>query len=311
MPSTVGRPAIVVGVDSSENAFLALDWAVEEAVRRDCPIRMIHAHKPSAARHHLGPQAAMAEMYAEGQAVFAAARDHLAGRREANRVVGTALYAGPPAAVLAELATGASLCVVGRKGRVRLTSFVLGSTAVHLVARSTVPLVVVPPEWSPRRDDDGHGAPPVVVGVDLPLRRPDVLEFAFRAAELTGVPLLALCAWDLGIASETGGATRGCAEVERIVADLLATWRELHPQVQVEAAAENSRPAEALVKYSARASLLVVGAGPPAPRHGLAATRLVGPKAVPPAGRVASPVLRESSCPVAVVPAPPVTTPGG
>ena len=241
MPSSVRNPAIVVGVDSSENALLALDWAVDEAARRDCPIRLVHAYRPSGPGHDLGRQAVMVEMYAEGQNVFASAREHMAGRREAGRVVGTALHEGSPGTVLADLTAGAPMCVVGRRGRVRLTSFVLGSTALDLASRSDVPLVVVPPEWRQEAVD----RKPVLVGVDLPLRRPDGLAFAFAAAERSAVPLVALCAWDLGLSRldamrtaemrtagmRTGGMrTPGtCTEVGQILADLLAPWHAGSP----------------------------------------------------------------------------------
>ncbi len=294
MPSSVRNPAIVVGVDSSENALLALDWAVDEAARRDCPIRLVHAYRPSGPGHDLGRQAVMVEMYAEGQNVFASAREHMAGRREAGRVVGTALHEGSPGTVLADLTAGAPMCVIGRRGRVRLTSFVLGSTALDLASRSGVPLVVVPPEW--RRD--AVDRKPVLVGVDLPLRHPDALAFAFAAAERSAVPLVALCAWDLGLSRLDGIRTDGmrtggmCTEVGQILADLLAQWQQAHPSVEMTAVAEESTPAEALVSYSAEASLIVLGGG-----FGFGARR-------PPTRALARSVLRESACPVALVPGP-------
>ncbi|WP_020576630.1 universal stress protein [Actinopolymorpha alba] len=288
MPRTFARPALVVGVDGSENSLRALDWAVEEAARRDSPVRMVYAFELAGRRTLARPQSNMAEMYAEGTEVFAAARAHLGDRRGASFVVGTALHEGRPSQVLIDLTTRAQMCVVGRRGRSRLASFVLGSTSMALAVRLRIPLVVVPPEWRP---DDG-GTSPVLVGLDPRSHSEAALAFAFDAAGVRAAPLVVVSAWDLpspdafGPDAAEGAISRRQVEFCRMLAATLTPWREKYPKVDVSTVCERAHPVSALTERSAGASLLVLGGhGDPTPLR----------------GAIARGVLRRASCPVALV----------
>lgn len=295
MPRPVSKPAIVVGVDGSDNGLRALDWAVDEAAQRGIRVRMVHAYQRAGVRHHLSPQANMKEMYDEGREVFAAARAHLAGRPHASRVVGTALYEGPANEVLIEASYRSPLCVVGRRGRGRLASRVLGSTSTTLAAEIASPLVVVPPAWEPGQDDARH----VLVGVDLPPRDTGPLDFAFTAARQASAPLVALCAWDLGTATNR--------TIHSVLADvlgeILAPWRARFADVDVTVVVEHTHPAPALIAHAEQARLVVLGTGtrptPARMRLSAAPVRRVDHQQ---GGAVARAVLCGVSVPVAVVP---------
>ncbi|MEQ7125847.1 universal stress protein [Actinopolymorpha sp. B11F2] len=303
MPRPDSKPAIVVGVDGSDNGLRALDWAVDEAARRGVRVRMVHAYQRTGVRHHLSPQANMSQMYDEGREVFTAARAHLAGGRNAGRVVGTALYEGPASEVLIDASNRSPLCVVGRRGRGRLASRVLGSTSTTLVAESAIPLVVVPPEWVPGQDQGRH----VLVGVDIPPHDIGPLDFAFAAARQASAPLVVLCAWDLG-ASASREVRSALGDV---LGEILAPWRARFADVDVTVVVEHTHPAPALVAHAEHARLLVLGTStrPPRPRSSLTG-RPASHFGDRQGGAVARAVLCDAAVPVAVVPAPCAVAPG-
>lgn len=309
MPRPGNNPAIVVGVDGSDNGLRALDWALEEAAAHRCPVRLVYAYVPSAHRqgervHGASPR--MIAMYEEGREVFAAARAHLAGHRHADLVVGTALYEGPPAQVLIEMVSRARMCVVGRRGRGGLSSLLPGSTSMSLAVHARMPVVVVPPRGGQPADANGAGeangaggtaGPRVVVGVDLPAAGETAVEFAFEEALARGLPLLAVAAWDLAepYAYNPAAVAEAVAEHQarttRSLTQTLAPWREKYAEVPVTTLVEQSRPVTALVGHSGPADLLVLG-GRAHPRSQVVA------------GSTTRAVLRRASCPVAVVHSP-------
>ncbi len=304
MPRPGNNPAIVVGVDGSDNGLRALDWALEEAAAHRCPVRLVYAYVPSAHRHtgHTGHTARthgasprMIAMYEEGREVFAAARAHLAGHRHADLVVGTALYEGAPAQVLVELVSGARMCVVGRRGRGGLASLLPGSTSMSLAVHARGPVVVVPARREPTDVHDARPAGPrVVVGADLRPAGEAAVEFAFEEAMARGLPLLAVAAWDLADPYVYNPAALAEAEAEyrsrvtRTLAQTLAPWREKYAEVPVTTRVERNHPVSALVGHCGAADLLVLGGR-------------VHPRSEVVTGSTTRAVLRRVSCPVAVV----------
>ncbi|MFJ4200834.1 universal stress protein [Streptomyces sviceus] len=119
------------------------------------------------------------------------------------------------------------------------------------------------------------------------------VDFAFDTARVRGVRLRAVHAWrfpscaaelPFGIPEEDRQAWED-HEVQ-LLADVLRPWREKYPQVPVLEDVRLLPPAQALVQRSASAGLVVMGRRPGgAP------------------GAVTRVLLRESLCPVAIVPA--------
>ncbi|MEU3980844.1 universal stress protein [Streptomyces sp. NPDC026672] len=150
------------------------------------------------------------------------------------------------------------------------------------------PVVLVPDGFSPTRRNDQ-----VLLGVDA--RRPvgSAVGFAFGCARLHGLRLHAVHAWTLpaeaadlpfGIPEEDRGAWED-QEVQ-LLADVLRPWRARYPEVDVVEDVLLFPPAEALLHHRAHGALLVVGHRSAAPGW----------------GHVVRTVVRESPCPVAVVP---------
>jgi nucleotide-binding universal stress UspA family protein len=143
--STAAAPRVVVGVDGSPESKAALLFAVEEVVRRDCPLEVVTGWVWGTTTAHQGPapsHPAGAREEAE-QVQRAAVREALAGRDAVPELVESVVH-GYGADVLIAAAEGAELLVVGHAARGTLSRVILGSVSEYLVRHATVPVVVVP-----------------------------------------------------------------------------------------------------------------------------------------------------------------------
>lgn len=125
----------------------------------------------------------------------------------------------------------------------------------------------------------------------------EVLAFAFDFAQRRNLPLLAVHAWSYPLITMPGHAnppvyeeSRIAAERDRLIAEVLAGWREQFPKVDVTATAVRAHPAGELVARSHESQLIVVG------RHG----EPHGPLAR--LGSTSQATVLHANCPVAVVP---------
>jgi nucleotide-binding universal stress UspA family protein len=139
---------IVVGVDGSEGAQAALEWAAAEARLRGARLRAVHAwHLPAAAYGSGGfvpPVGVTWEDDLEAaartalDAMLDATSDQLAGI-EVERHVGE----GPAATVLIEAAGDADLLVVGSRGLGGFKELLLGSVGHQSAQHAPCPVVIV------------------------------------------------------------------------------------------------------------------------------------------------------------------------
>jgi nucleotide-binding universal stress UspA family protein len=173
--------SVVVGVDGSDSSDAAARWAAFEAIRRELPLRVVHAVMPPT------PASVDWEGWAAGlpdTTIGPLRRLHL------DLEIRTEVHVDLPAALaLSSEAQSAELLVVGSRGRGGFTSLLLGSTAIQVLETVTAPVVIV------RRPPDQDQAPadgPVVVGLDGsdPSRR--ALHFAFTEATLREITLTAV-----------------------------------------------------------------------------------------------------------------------
>lgn len=135
---------IVVGVDDSEGARVALRWALAEADRRHACVEVIHAYPFEIA----WIDGADIERWAaaEQRSADAALRRVLANTPAPDGVEVTGSVAeGNPVEVLLNASRDADLLVVGSRGRGGLAGLLLGSVSQRCVERATCPVVVVPP----------------------------------------------------------------------------------------------------------------------------------------------------------------------
>lgn len=142
----LGGP-IVVGVDGSEPARRALRWALSEARRRSVGVIVVNGWERPATTL-VGPVPTSQHAFEAHEEASRRLLDEELPRVEelAAVVPREALpvcHRGGRAVLAACAATGASLVVVGRRGRSSTVPHLLGSVSHRVVTRSPVPVVVV------------------------------------------------------------------------------------------------------------------------------------------------------------------------
>ncbi len=136
-----GREGIVVGVDGSPSAAAALSWAIDEAHLRRVGLHILHAFPTMVSivgtrAHEYYPQVEMeAKATFEEALASAPAMDDL----DVERTV----VPGNPAERLVEASRGATLLVVGSRGRGSFVGMLLGSVSMHCVSQAHCPVVVI------------------------------------------------------------------------------------------------------------------------------------------------------------------------
>lgn len=298
MSETSGNRPVVVGYDGSSQARVAVRWAASEAASRLRPLVVVEAVGVQVATLGPAPGAALppGDTIVDEQVPREGAERRLAEvvaearRHWPNLDAGARVVAGRPAAVLAEVAQGAELVVVGASGHTALPRMLLGSTAAELAHRCELPVVVVrDAEESPR---GGR----VVVGVDGSGISARAIEFAFDFADRHGAELVAVHAWSdlpmdalapVRVWDENLPAIRD--QGEQLLAGSLAGVTDRYPDVPVHRTVSFEPPSRALAAHAEDAALLVVGS------HGRGALRRVL------LGSVSHAMIYHAPCPVAVV----------
>ncbi|MDT5338668.1 MAG: hypothetical protein QOD90_4173 [Mycobacterium sp.] len=174
--------SIVVGVDGSKAAVRAAIWAVDEAVSRDIPLRLVHVIAPVAnARNHPGR---MDRDYARAEHVAHAAWTAVEATGKPVKIE-MEILRGEPASMLAHASRSAAMACVGWTGRSR--SVELGSTASALARSAHCPVAVVR-----LRARASLGGQWIIARVDGSPSSDAVLHQAVEEARLRRAPLLAL-----------------------------------------------------------------------------------------------------------------------
>ena len=260
MSSRNTRLGIVVGIDESPAAKVAVQWAARDAELRKIPVTLVHAISPEVATW---PNVRLPAGLARWQ------RDR--GRRlvdEAFKLVEEASQHGGPAEVhsevlasaavptLVELSKEAELVVTGCRGSARWPGQLLGSVSSGLVRYAHCPVAIVHDE-----DPSHPSEAPVLVGIDGSSASELATAIAFDEASRRNVGLVALHAWSDADVSEWPGIDSPAAQsmAEEVLAERLAGWQEKYPDVPVSRAVVCDKPARQLVERSADAQLVVVG----------------------------------------------------
>jgi nucleotide-binding universal stress UspA family protein len=146
MPSNAEPRRVVVGIDGSEHALRALEWAAGEARLRHIELRIVTCWSYPAAMEAIpiafgGPPEE--EFTGEASkilstAVAQAGLDAGSGLRWSEEVL-----CGPPATVLIEESERAELVVVAARGRGGFAGLLLGSVSQQLGAHGHCPVVIV------------------------------------------------------------------------------------------------------------------------------------------------------------------------
>lgn len=138
---------IVVGVDGSPFSSRALLWALRQAGLTGARVRAVAVWQHRAL--FLAPPTPSASLLLpdleQDAASMLAQTVSEVGGEAPDVAVDQLVVEGSPVPVLLEQAAGASLLVVGSRGRGAFTGMLLGSVSSHCVQLAPCPVVVVPP----------------------------------------------------------------------------------------------------------------------------------------------------------------------
>jgi len=133
---------IVVGIDSSIGALLALDWAVREAQARSCVVEVVHAWDSVPLPGNMFTSAHELRSASE---CFVANECAAVGRTtdDAPELIPMSVQ-GPPGRMLVERSVGAEMLVVGRGRHAAVKDLLPRSVSATVVRGAACPVVVVP-----------------------------------------------------------------------------------------------------------------------------------------------------------------------
>ncbi len=280
---------VVVGVDGSDDALRALDWAADEAARHGWPLRIVHAYQT----YPLAMAGVWAEVPSppveESERILTEAQERVT-RNHPNLEVSTVHHEGPAPAVLLRESSRSRMLVVGREGIGRVAELVLGSVSVAVATRAKVPVIVIPGAW--KAPDTPYGR--IVVGVDGSANCEAATHFAFELAAERDAELVAVYAWQQPARWPEGwpigpDRPRYQDEYDRVLAAATERLAAEYPDVKLVTVGDVDHPAEALARHAATADLVVIGGR----GHGTVTGMLLG--------SVARAILRHVDRPIAVV----------
>lgn len=277
---------IVVGLDGTEQAEAAAEWAAEEARLRGTGVHLVHVLEaspealiPLVSREPVEPWAE--ELLAR---TAAGLRERIPGLSVTTRMLPSS-----PATSLVAAADEAELLVLGSRALGGVTGYLVGSVGMTVAGRVESPVVLV---------RAGASAPdgPIVAGVDVREPADALLRFAFEEATWRRTPLQVLHAQELPVYGALGPAMvpdvrpAVTPEVQRSLDDLLDSWRAKYPHVSATGHVVIGSAGPELVRAATDATLVVVGRRT---RRSVLGSQI---------GSVAHAVMHHSHAPVALVP---------
>ena len=258
-------PSIVVGIDGSKAAIHAALWAIDEAVSRDIPLRLLYAIEPDDGQQTPPHRAARKLAIAEN-----AIRDAFTAVEAADKPVKIEVeitQERPITSLIRASASAAILCV-GAVGVHHFRPARMGSTAAALAASGHCPVAII--------RDQGHRDGPhwIVVDTNGSAENCVLLRIAIEEARLRNLPLKAITCrqtgdGEIGDEDATGDGDRWIsANSDR----QLARLTQCYPELRAESVAIDGSLLDYLDENSRSVQLVVVGA-----HDNLDVEELVGP----------------------------------
>jgi nucleotide-binding universal stress UspA family protein len=286
--SDVSHPVIAC-VDGGDHGDRALRYAIREAARRGTGLRLVHVPMEFIPYAPLAPGVPMPDLREIGSAILKDALDRCYELAPDLYVEG-ALLSGTRVHAIVEESAEAACVVVGTRNWRSHRRFG-GSTTTGVAARSSCPVIAVPPVWV----SESPGTR-VIVAVDSDSGPDVVLEHGFEAARLSGAELTILHAWMAPEPYESRFDTWHADSWREAAAASLhvqtAGIRAAYPDVVTREVATYGTAGDAIADLTTGVDLLVVG------RH-----RGDHPH-FPRLGSIASHALHSGRCPLEIVPVP-------
>jgi len=278
---------ILVGVDGSSADRAAIAYAADVSSRTGLDVRLAHVATQYSA---LVPYVDL-DLDEVARQVLEGAVEQAKPLVPEGRLSAVLLH-GQRQGALLEAAKEAHLVVLGGNHRSTVERILTGSTTTALAAGARCPVVVVPPEWT------ANSYRAVGVGVKTLDGAVPLLAEAAAIAESRGHRLEVVHAWHLPVTAYDALAVPEAIDTEGWETDMRSALEEQvraavadHPGVELRQRVVEGNPATMLVDLSREVDLLVVARRARLfPRGHL--------------GGTARALLRESQCPVLVVPPP-------
>jgi nucleotide-binding universal stress UspA family protein len=251
---------IVVGVDGSAAAINAAKWAIDEAISRDVPLRIVHVT-------HIEAEPAAPEdafrldvQYAESSLRAATAAVEATGK--AVKIETEILWGSPDSALINESRNAAMICV-GSIGIGAVAKQLWGSTAATLAEQAYCPVAIIRSPHNP----PSSGPDWIVVAVHGHADDESVIEHAMDEARLRNAPVLAV-----GVREEDFGETP-YEELDRRIEQ----WARRYPDVHVYPVITRGSVTRFLAESKDESVQLTVIGGVDAPN----VVQIVGPRSRP------------------------------
>ena len=262
MSSQHASLGVVVGVDESPGARVAVRWAACDAELRGIPLTLVHAISPQIATWpEMRLPAGLARWQQDrGRRLVTEAFEiaQKTSRRGGPAEVHTEVLPSAAVPTLVDLSKDAELVVAACRGAGQWAGRPMGSVSSGLLRYAHCPVAIIPDEAELILHESQA---PVLVGIDGSPASELATGMAFDEASRRNVGLLALHAWaDTNISEwpEIDWPTTQ-SMAEETLAERLAGWQERYPDVQVDRIVVRDKPAQQLVQRSQGAQLVVVG----------------------------------------------------
>jgi nucleotide-binding universal stress UspA family protein len=219
---------VVVGIDGSPAADIAVKWAAVEATSLHSALRMLHA----VAAHEAASNA--------GEVVYRAVQ--LARGLAPGIEIDTHIDKGTPSTVLVKASGDAEVVVIGSRGLGLMAGALVGATGLDLAANARCPIVVVRPDLA---EFDGVR---VVIGYDGSPAGDTALDYGIEYARRHNLAVRVVAAQPTG------------TELHRITEDQLREAVHKRDGHDAELIQITGHPAEHILRLSSDAGLIVLGA---------------------------------------------------
>jgi nucleotide-binding universal stress UspA family protein len=281
----------VVGLDGSDCATNALEWAASNVESRGSALELVTAWQTPIAGAY--PMSSPVTLVVDDTEYHDAAAHDVAAlaadvAKRLTLPVNAAVGHGGPAQVLLEASQSAALLVIGSRGRGGFSRLLLGSTSTQCATHASVPTIVVPGDVEPTAVET------VMVGCDGSPNSMAALRWAIDFAPPGGT-VVVVWVWDatpLAVGADAfffPDASDLAAERFHHLADTVAD-QALSRNVTLEREFVRGTPRSALAAQADKADLVVVGAR----GHGAVGAALLG--------SVSTWLLHHLHRPIAVVP---------
>jgi len=248
--------AVVVGIDGSKAAVRAALWAIDDAVDRDIPLRLIYAidpnnilgRDPDSAAHRLATADSVV------RSAFMAIEASCAPVKIEAEIVQE-----DPVTALTRASHSAALMCVGAVG-LRPCHARVGSTAAALMSSAQCPLAVVREYDSVLRRTGGF----IAVQLSQSPYSSVLIEQAVQEARLRRAPLRALIASQTRVGASVGDRAASDRECVLYQVDRqLDAWIRRYPEIDISSVTLDGTIVDYLAEHAPSVELVVVGADDP------------------------------------------------